>query len=128
MDPVDESQGDEEKLEWDPATSPEWLQTVNAWPWQTLGNNDWTKSGKCLRCGHQMQVEQVTVILSTIEEDELDTDLLVRAEEGPFRVLTDEGHKFYARCNCGGEHPARPAGITAGCGQAGLIDPPPDDE
>jgi hypothetical protein len=76
-----------------------------------------------------MQVEKIVSWAVTIDvEDALETDLLLRAEEGPILVRTDDGHKFYARCNCGVEHPARPPEITRGCGQRGLIDPPIDDE
>ena len=85
-----------------------WADEVAAWDWLDIGIREWEKSGQCPGCDHGMKVEQsgTYVGLPAAEAKGADRD-------------------FYARCNCGEEHPGRPAEIKQGCGRWGLINPPP---
>jgi hypothetical protein len=113
------------ELQWDKTPVPEWWPTVNAWPWKSIGGNDWEKSGACPRCGHGMTITKAGAYSDVaITEDAL-TDILVEAERGPLIARSDEDEQFFARCDCGEEHPGRPGRINRGCGQWGEIDPPP---
>jgi hypothetical protein len=114
---------DDDEKPWDKTPFAGWQTTVNGWKWQSLGGDDWEKSGSCPRCEHGMSVlkQGSYSLLTSTEDDPLAA--LIEAEGGP--LLVDSG-KFFARCDCGEEHPGRPASISRGCGQWADIDPPPD--
>lgn len=113
-------------LPWDKTPAPGWRDAVNGWPWQSLGDGDWEKSGNCPRCGHGISVaQQGSYTTVAISEDAL-LGIMVATERGALRTRSDEKEQFFARCDCGEQHPGRPTGISTGCGQWAEIDPPPD--
>jgi hypothetical protein len=118
----------EEKLPWDTDPVQGWRATVEGWEWRSTGAGGWEKAGPCLRCEHGITIEKASgSFMLTVESVDAIEELLVTAEEGPFTIsANDDSEKFFARCNCTGEHPGRPPRITRGCGQWAEIDPPPD--
>lgn len=116
-------------IAWDGSESARWRKEVDAWPWKSLGGGDWAKSGQCPRCSHAVSiVEEIGHVAMMIMPKEVKVALMVRAEEGPIEFEVDTGRRFFARCDCGEDHPGRPDGLTRGCGSWGLIDPPSDDD
>ncbi len=116
----------DEKLHWERNTSPGWQVAVNAWPWQSIGSEGWEKSGSCPRCKDGVTISTGDAVVETVEiaSSELE-DALERAERGPLNVQVEGESLFYARCDCGGDHPGRPPELNSGCGSWGLIEPPP---
>ena len=109
MDPVDECSDLEHSEEclWNDRYSKRWMEVVNAWDWRQRSPGEWSKSGDCPRCGHEMSVlVRGSVILGgeAIERETMEPVLAI--------------------CNCGDSHSGRPTGFDRGCGQRALIDPP----
>jgi|SRR6187401_2782004 len=89
-----------------------WGDAVESWKWLEIGDEEWEKSGLCPRCEHGMKVEQSGAWVG-----------LPAGAGGAEGVRADDHRDFYARCNCGEEHPGRPPEITRGCGRWSLISP-----
>jgi hypothetical protein len=116
------------KLPWNADESAEWRATVNGWPWRSSGGGDWAKSGTCPRCDHGITVlKEGGVDAAIVISEESRLALLVRAEDGPLVTETDPS-QFFARCDCGEEHPGRPTELSRGCGRWAYIDPPEDEQ
>jgi hypothetical protein len=109
------SQKFEEKT-WSKEPAPDWQETVDAWPWTSVGAGGWEKSGPCPRCTHEMKVAESGAWSFAVEAPPAETTTL------PLLPPT-----FYARCDCGEEHSGRPPDIHRGCGQWALIYDPPNE-
>jgi hypothetical protein len=125
----DDAVKDAPELEWDTAPFPNWRDTVNSWPWRSLGSES-EKSGECPRCHHALTLSKRGGWTFAFSTDALESELLTVIEHDQRgTVAVEDGADqtgFFARCNCSGDHPGRPPGITGGCGQAARIDPPPE--
>jgi hypothetical protein len=119
--------GVSEAIPWDRTPFPGWLQTVGSWPWKSFGDGEWEKSGSCPRCKHDMSVMQAGGVVFVESLEQAHEALLADENAGPFHLRSTSSANFYARCNCGEPHPGRPANLKRGCGQAGSIEPPPDE-
>lgn len=97
---------------------------MESWPWVSIGDDEWEKSGTCLRCSDAMAVTKRGAFSTVSISEDVVAALLVRANDGP--LASDADGTFFARCNCTGEHLGRPPGITQGCGQWATIEPPPN--
>ena len=58
MVPGDEAKKEEPAIEWDRETPATWVDAVNGWKWQWIGDNAWEKAGLCPRCGDGMTLEK----------------------------------------------------------------------
>ena len=112
---------------WDSQPFPGWVDEVDGWPWKAIDADSWEKKGLCLRCKHEMTVPKGGAVAELLSEDEATEALLENEDAGPFLIRLGNGRSFYARCNCSEPHPGRPPTLEHGCGQAGTIEPPPDE-
>jgi len=117
--------GDAEPLPWDSNPFPGWVDAVDAWRWQSLGDGDWEKHGSCPRCTHSMDAKQGGLVDLLPTEADAHAEMLTSDDAGPFVIDSPAARNFYVRCNCHEPHPGRPAELQYGCGQAGSIEPPP---
>ena len=115
-----------EKTPWKLQNPAGWHDEVDSWDWHPAGGGGFTKSGSCPVCDAAITISLrgEVVVLNAIAMPNL--DIMVRADDGPILVATDddEPDTFYARCNCGEEHPGRPERLKQGCGAWGNITPP----
>lgn len=103
-------------LSYDPGTPEDWLEKVDAWPWNKIGEDKWKKSGPCPRCGHHMaRVVSSEVVFPRTLEAEGGSGF-----GGPIRVLAD---RVFIECNCASPHKDRPED-ESGCGPQGIFDGP----
>ena len=118
---------DAEKIPWKLQSPASWRDTVESWDWHPAGGGGFTKSGSCPICNAGITITKVGRVVLIDAMDAPDLELMVQAEDGPILVTTDddEPDTFYARCNCGEEHPGRPERLTQGCGAWANISPPP---
>ena len=101
-------------LDWLSRTPDSWRISVDAWPWQSLGNDEWMKSGDCPRCGHPIEMVKQGLAITRYTTDLNEVRGSARSGSGDFP----------ARCDCGEKHGSRPPGVKRGCGQHAFIDPP----
>jgi hypothetical protein len=112
-------------VDWSRTTPDRWRKAVEKWPWHSLGNDEWEKSGACPRCGHEMEVLKQGLAISNFTTDARSALLLIRTlESGRWHAASGLG--LYARCTCGENHPGRPPSMKRGCGQWCMLKPPPD--
>lgn len=101
-----------------------WRDQVNGWEWQAAGDEESSKSGECPSCSHAMTIVHAPVTVTSLDVSEnARLEEMVKAEPPD----EDEVEPYFARCNCGGEHPGRPAELKTGCGSCAYIDPPADE-
>lgn len=103
-----------QQLTFEPVTEPGWTLAVAGWHWVPddvgpLGS--WMKTGVCPRCGHPF-----TARLAPGAKR-----LLPWARRSSAAVDA----KVLIECDCGCDHPGRPAeSLMRGCGQSGWIERP----
>jgi hypothetical protein len=127
MDASSQKPGADE-IRWDRDPYEGWRETVNSWPWLPLGSGDWEKAGNCPRCRDEMTVAKQGSYSKIVEVDRSGGEEITPEEAEGILYQVEGLRQYPARCNCGGEHKGRPPGVKTGCGQWGLIDPPPNDE
>jgi hypothetical protein len=91
----------QEEKPFDEETSSQWIDTVTAWKWRTIGEKKYKISGNCPRCGHHMQE-------------------IVGYQIGVFK-LAGPRKTVWVQCNCSVKHPGAPDGPNEGCGQGAEI-------
>jgi hypothetical protein len=106
---------DPQNLPYDPETTPQWLKEVDSWPWESIGEDKWKKSGSCPRCHHLMDkvVTPVTILAKTLLAEGISVDR-------PLQLVPD---RVEVECNCVSPHKDRPE-KESGCGPAGIFDGP----
>ena len=129
-DPTEDCVDASKPYQWNGERSPIWRAAVDEWPWIDLGDDSYEKSGECPRCHHHMNVPYgglVTGVQADVAAPGgAATEELIQMAEKQVIALHRDGEvtTFLAVCNCTEDHSNRPPGVTAGCGQIGLIAPP----
>jgi len=115
-----------EKRRWKLQSPAGWRHKVGSWEWHPTGDGGYTKSGSCPICHDAITITKTGRVTVVNALDASNLKVMVKAELGPIIVRSDgdEPDTFYARCNCGEEHPGRPAQLNQGCGAWGDIAPP----
>src|SRR5690348_7589397 len=75
--------GDAEPLPWDSNPFPGWVDAVDAWRWQSLGDGDWEKHGSCPRCTHSMDAKQGGLVDMLPTEADAHAEMLTSDDAGP---------------------------------------------
>ena len=115
-----------EETPWKLQNPAAWRDEVESWEWHPLGGEAFAKSGSCPVCNAGITITKPGKVVTLNTVDMPDLEVMVRADDGPFVVATDDDdpNTFYARCNCNDEHPGRPERLKLGCGAWGHISPP----